>query len=234
MRKKTSRYILLLLWAISLCVLPLSAQRVHTVVTKPQTPPVKFYQGTSLGVEVGGVISYGLGSPILNGEVQLQTNLKNRFLPVVELGYGRTNAVGEDTNLKYVASAPYARLGMDYNLLFRKTHLPGYMYLGARIGGTNFSFDVSGPVMKDPNYGHISSMTIDYKGLSTKALWAEVVFGLRTKVYKGFAMGWAIRYKTKLSVTDNGKAEPWYIPGFGKNGSSSFNFTYSLIYHLPF
>ena len=52
------------------------------------TEPVPFYQGTSIGVEIAGLGSYLLGSDILNTEIAVQANLKNRFLPVIEVGYG--------------------------------------------------------------------------------------------------------------------------------------------------
>ncbi len=57
---------------------------------------------------------------------------------------------------------------------------------------------------------------------------------MKARIYKGFCMGWSVRYKRRLSITANENAEAWYVPGFGKNGETSFNFTYNLIYNLPF
>ena len=63
------------------------------------TESVPFYQGTSIGVEIAGLGSYLLGSDILNTEIAVQANLKNRFLPVIEVGYGKADAINDGNNL---------------------------------------------------------------------------------------------------------------------------------------
>ena len=114
------------------------------------TEPVPLYQGTSIGVEIAGLGSYLLGSDILNTEIAVQANLKNRFLPVIEVGYGKADAINDGNNLHYKTSAPYFRIGMDYNVFYKKTHLPGYLYVGLRYGMSSFSYDVDGPSMESP------------------------------------------------------------------------------------
>ncbi len=234
MKKKIARYTLLLIGIISGFSTTASAQKKVSLQLQETTPKQKFYQGSSIGWGVEGLIGKALGSPIFNTEVQWQVNLKNRFLPVVEAGIGSTNTINEETQLLYKAKAPYIRIGADYNFMYKKAHLPGFLYGGLRIGASSFSYDVEGPTLIDPHYGKTTSIPISYQGISTTALWTEVVLGLRTKVYKNFAMGWSVRYKKKLSTVEKQGIAPWYIPGFGKNGSSSFNFTYSFIYYLPF
>jgi hypothetical protein len=198
------------------------------------TEPVPLYQGTSIGVEIAGLGSYLLGSDILNTEIAVQANLKNRFLPVIEVGYGKADAINDGNNLHYKTSAPYFRIGMDYNVFYKKTHLPGYLYVGLRYGMSSFSYDVDGPSMTDPNYGGEISYPFAYSGMKSSASWLEGVFGLKVKIYKGFCMGWSVRYKMRMSVEGHDNSIPWYVPGFGKNAGSSFNLTYNLIYNLPF
>ena len=143
MRKRISRYISLFLILTSSCLLlsPLQAQKpgVHKATPaeikkedKKKAEPtesVPFYQGTSIGVEIAGLGSYLLGSDILNSEIAVQANLKNRFLPVIEVGYGKADAINDGNNLHYKTSAPYFRIGMDYNVFYKKTHLPVYLYV---------------------------------------------------------------------------------------------------------
>ena len=113
MRKRISRYISLFLILTSSCLLlsPLQAQKpgVHKATPaeikkedKKKAEPtesVPFYQGTSIGVEIAGLGSYLLGSDILNTEIAVQANLKNRFLPVIEVGYGKADAINDGNNL---------------------------------------------------------------------------------------------------------------------------------------
>lgn len=169
----------------------------------------------------------------MSSEIILQSNLKNRFLPTLEIGYGKTDVVNDANDMHYKTSAPYFRIGMDYNVFYLKPYLPGYLYVGLRYGMSSFSYDVSGPDMSDPNYGG-TTVPFSYSGMKSKASWLEGVVGIKVKIYKSFHMGWAVRYKMRMSITNHENSQPWYVPGFGKNASSSFNLTYNLIYNLPF
>lgn len=245
MKKKTSKYTLRLLILASswlLCLASGWSQQVHKAVPaqkkaeekKAAEEHVPLYQGLSLEWEIAGLGSYLLGSDILNSEIALRANLKNRFLPVVEIGYGKADAINDGNDLHYKTSAPYFRIGADYNIFHKKTHLPGYIYAGLRYGMSSFTYDVSGPDMTDSNYGGVNVVPYAYSGLKSNASWVEGVFGLKVKIYKGFCMGWSVRYKMRLSVKGHENSIPWYVPGFGKNAGSSFNLMYNLIYNLPF
>lgn len=236
MKKKISRYISLLLILNSLLLLPSSAwgQKKSKEELKADYKAAPLYQGSSIGLEVAGLASHLLGSDILSSEVILQSNLKNRFFPTVEIGYGKTDAIHDTNELHYKTSAPYFRIGMDYNAFYLKPYLPGYLYAGLRFATTSFTYDIEGPNMQDPNYGGIIQTPYVFDGNKSKASWLEAVVGIKVKIYKGFCMGWAVRYKMRMSVTNAENSEPWYIPGFGKNASSSFNLNYNLIYNLPF
>lgn len=242
MKKRTLSYILRLLILNSvLLTAPGAWGQVHKATPKvPVSQPQEekeqtpLYQGLSVGVEIAGLGSYLLGSDILSSELAIQANLKNRFLPILEVGYGKADAFNEGNDLRYKTSAPYFRMGMDYNIFYKKTHLPGYLYAGLRYGMSSFSYDVSGPDMTDPNYGGEISYPYAYTGLKSKASWMEAVVGLKVKIYKGFCMGWSLRYKKRIKVDGHENSIPWYVPGFGKNAGSSFNLMYNLIYNLPF
>lgn len=237
MKKKTSKYISLLLILNSLLLLPSSSawgQKKSKEELKADYKAAPFYQGSSVGVEVAGLASHLLGSDILSSEVILQSNLKNRFFPTIEVGYGKADAIHDTNELHYKTSAPYFRIGMDYNAFYLKPYLPGYLYAGLRYAMTSFTYDISGPDMYDPNYGGVLQVPYVFEGNKSKASWMEAVVGIKVKIYKGFCMGWAVRYRMRMNVTNTENSEPWYIPGFGKNASSSFNLTYNLIYNLPF
>ena len=88
--------------------------------------------------------------------------------------------------------------------------------------------------MKDPNYGGHITYPFSDNGEKSNAHWVEAVVGIKVKIYKRFCMGWAVRYKMRMGVDEHEKSVPWYVPGFGKNASSSFNLTYNLVYNLPF
>ena len=88
MKKKTLKYIsLFLILTSSLFLLPSHAyaQKKDKETLKAEYKASPLYQGTSVGIEVAGAGGYLLGGDILSSEIIVQTNLKNRFLPVVAM-----------------------------------------------------------------------------------------------------------------------------------------------------
>lgn len=244
MRKKTSRYILLFL--IISNVLFLHTSMLYSQNPEPVVKEVKkkigfdnkekipFYQGLSVGVNIADLGSHVLGSDKLSTDIMVQANLLNRFLPTVELGLGKVETISDETNIRYKTSAPFFKIGGDYNFYYKKPEQPGYLFLGFRYAFSSFSYDVEGPSMTDPNYGGQIEVPFSYTGISSNAHWLEFVGGLKVKIYKGFCMGWSLRYKKLFNVKKSENSEPWYIPGYGNNSSTNFSFSYHLIYNLPF
>ena len=236
MKKKISKYISLLLILNSILMCPTSGaaqsrkgrEKAKTAVETP------VFQGIRTSVDIAGLGSYILGGDILDTGIAIQANLKNKFMPVVEIGFGKTDTRNDDNDMHYKTQAPYFRIGLDYNAFHSKTHLPGFIYAGVRYGFSSFKYDVDGPDMKDTNYGGNVTVPYSYSGIKSNSQWMEAVAGLSVKVYKGFSMGWDVRFKKSLSIKEEEKSRPWYIPGYGKNASTCFTIHYNLIYKLPF
>lgn len=235
MRKKTSGYIIQFLIISSLLVCPMYAfPRKKNDKDKEKTENVKLYQGITVGAEVAGLGGYVLGSDVWSSEVMFQANFLNRVLPVVEAGYGKASTLSDATDIRYRTSAPFFKIGADYNFFHNKTHLPGFLYGGLRYGFSSFAYDVDGPDMTDPNYGELIKYPFSYHGINATVHWLEMVCGMRVRIYKGFCMGWSVRYKKRLTYTKHPNTEPWYIPGFGENAATGFSLSYHLMYNLPF
>ena len=111
------------------------------------------YNGMSVGLDLWGIGSSVFGGDFLSSEVAVDVNLKNRFFPIAELGYGSTDT-WSDKGIHYKSNAPYFRIGMDYNTLYKKQH--GHMLLvGLRYGVSSFKYDVDALGLDDPIYGGI-------------------------------------------------------------------------------
>lgn len=248
-KRRTSISIILLLSSIFLILsLPMKAQerkiRFKSEVEKEeaekklqekasQKENVTFFQGLSVGADISGLLNKAFGGDYQYGDISLQANLKNRYLPIIEVGYGKIDVTNEETNIHFSTAAPYVRVGMDYNMMSKKPHLPGYIYLGGRIGFTPMKYDYEAPTLIDPNWEGLE-IPIDYHDVKSNVTWFEFVVGLKAHVFKRFSMGWSIRYHSRLKMTKNENSEPHYIPGFGKGGRTNFGVAYNLIYDLPF
>ena len=231
MKKKISKYISLLLLLTSSLLLPTPAhaQKKDKETLKAEYKASPLYQGTSIGIEIAGAGGYLLGSDMLSSEIILQTNLKNRFLPVIEVGYGKTDVINDANDMHYKTSAPYFRIGMDYNFT-KKWYTGNRLYLGLRYAFTSFKYDISSPGFADPVWGN--EVPFVFNGLSANSHWGEIVFGIETRIWKIFHLGWNVRYKIRMSHSEAPQGSPWYVPGFGKYGNSCIGGTFNIIFDI--
>ena len=232
-KRLISTYIIALL-VLSNLLMPTSAHAQEIkILSEDKEEELPFYQGLMVGVDVSGLASKAFGSDAFSSEISIHANLKNRFFPVVEIGYGKTDTTGEETNIHYQTSAPFFRVGMDYNVFYKKPHLPGYFTVGLRYGFSSFTYDMQSPDLVDPNWGH-TSIPVTYNDVKSNAGWLELVLGMKTQVYKDFYMGFTVRYRARQNMKKHENTEPYYIPGYGRGKTSNFGITYSLSYRLPF
>lgn len=162
-------------------------------------------------------------------EGAIRINLKNRFFPTAEIGYGVCDYTSDETNLHYKTNAPYFRIGADYNFIKNKVS-GNRVYGGLRLAYTSFKYDIDGPAQEDPVWG--GSSPFQFYGLDSNFTWLEIVFGLEAKIYKSFHIGWTARYRNRLSQKENDRGNSWYVPGFGKNDTKCWSGTFNLIFDI--
>ena len=242
---------LLLLFCIGLPLLAQQQRPTHTPkrdLKKKETveiDTIPFYNGTYIGVDLYGIGSKILGGDLLSSEINVAVNLKNMFLPTVDVGFGTTDS-WSDTGIHYKSSAPFFRIGVDYNTMAKKKEKNSFLYVGLRYGFSHMKYDISSLAIQDPAFGGEmgnpsqedgiwgGSVPYDHPGQKATMQWFEFVAGVRVQIYKSFYMGWAVRMKYKLSASVSEYGNPWMVPGFGKYNSNNMGVTYSLIYKLPY
>lgn len=248
MRQKTLNYSFVRAICFVMLFVPgvsLYAQSSDSGKEKEKTEAVYFplYNGLTVSTDIYGLGASVLGSDFLSAEIAVEASLKNRFFPIVEIGYGTTDTSNEK-GIYYKSSAPYFRIGMNYNTMYKKGN-PNFLYVGFRYGYTSFSYDtgtisftddefggsISNPNITDPIWG--GSIPFNQKGLKASMGWIELLAGVRAHIYKDFYMGWSVRYRRKMNASLSDYGDPWYVPGFGTYDSNCWGLSYSLIYKLP-
>lgn len=189
---------------------------------------IKAYKGMQVSFDLVGPANYYYGYSWLRTEAQLKVNLNNQFFPVFTLGYAKCDDVTDGT--KYKTSAPYMRIGMDYNMRWKNQN-DNHLLLGLRYGFSSFKYDVNSPDIKDEIWGGTNE--VNYQNESSSAHWLEAVIGIQTKIWGPILAGWDFRYMVSIGVKENEHTKPYYIPGYGENNGPSFMFTYRIIYKLP-
>ncbi len=193
-------------------------------------PQEKAFQGIYLSGDVFGYIyPFFMKDKFYSTEAALAVNLKNRFFPVAEVGYGHSNMVSHLYDIGYRTQAPYYRIGLDYNVQY-KNGRPNYIYLGGRVGCTTFNYSVDAPALKDPVWG--DEVPVQFTDMPCRAIWAEAVGGVRAEIAKNFYLGWSLRYKIPLHKAPITNGGPWYIPGFGAGNKATLGATYTISYYF--
>ena len=224
-QSQISRYIsrLIVISILLLAFIPeaIKAQK-KVIVAKPDS--IAFFRGVSVSADGVGALQLAFGS-YGQYEVHVKANIKDQYFPVIELGYGKADADDVSTGLHYKTDAPFARIGMDFNLLKNK-HDIYRLYGGARYAYTSFKYDVSGKDVFDP----IWHSEAPYKVSDVKAYyhWLELVIGVDAKIIGPFHLGWSLRYRRRLLHKDGDIGAPWYVPGFGREGNTRLGGTFDI------
>lgn len=200
---------------------------------------VPWHTGTFVGIDLYGAGHHLLGSDYVGTELSLSTTLKHRFLPTIELGLGRTDAVNDLGQAYRSQPSPYLRVGVDYNTLYKKKSKENVLYVGLRYGLASFGYDLRSLPTENGNVPSLEdgywseNRAFHYEGLKGRMQWLELVFGVRAQVYKRLYMGWSLRMKYRTAASVSAYGNPHFVPGYGKFGHSAMGITYSLIYKLP-
>ena len=232
--KRTSSFVSRLI-TISLLLLvatTLTAQsRKGATAKKPaktESDSIAFFRGVAVSADVVGLAQLAF-SDYGQYEAALRINLRDRYYPVFELGYGTADTDNPTTNLKYKTSAPYWRVGFDFNIA-KKKHDAYRIYAGARYAMTYYKFDVAGEGLKDPVWG--DDVAYNIKGMKANYHWMEAVFGVDAKIAGPLRLGWSVRYRRRLFHNDGNIGNTWYVPGCGKQGGSRLGGTFNIIFEI--
>lgn len=189
-----------------------------------------FHEAT-LGFNFWDPVMRCLGQKYGGAEVWAELSLYNRFKPIVEIGFGSANDTPEDKNYTYKSSmAPYFRIGMNYNFLFKK--ITDYQFLvGLKYGFTSFSYELNNISMDAGYWGEPINFNIPSQKSTVGFM--ELTFGIKVKIYQNISMGWALKYHAILHESQNKHGKPWYIPGYGTRGTPITG-AFSIMYTIPF
>lgn len=212
---------------LALGALSASAQGLKQQSERPDT--TRFFRGLQVMADAVGPIQLAV-SDYGQYEAALRINFKDKYFPVFELGYGTANHEDDPvTHVAYKTSAPYGKVGMDFNIMKNK-HDIYRVYIGARYAFTTFKYDVASPVLTDPVWKDPAAIQLN--NISASYHWAELLFAVDAKIWGPLHLGWSVRYRRRLAHNDGDAGNVWYVPGFGKTGNSRLGGTFNIIINL--
>lgn len=186
------------------------------------------FGGVAVGADLVGFAMKGMGLKFANMEVCGRLNFLEKYFPIVELGIGDCKREGGENNNSFSTTAPYYRVGMDYN--FNKKVNGNRFFGGLRYAFSSYKFDFENPDFSDPVYGTTTPMR--FSDLRAKKQWLEVCLGVECKLWSIVRMGWNLRCKIKTKNVNPAYGEAWYAPGFGKNGNTTWGGSVNLMFDV--
>lgn len=205
-----------------------SAAQGKKPVAKQEADTVALFRGVAVSADLVGLVQMGV-SDYGQFEAAARINLKDRYFPVFELGYGKADASDIGTHLSYKTSAPYFRAGVDFNLM-RNKHDAYRVYGGFRYACTFYKFDVKGDGIQDPVWG--DDVPFGASGVKANYHWVEGVFGVDAKIFGPLRLGWSVRYRARIAHNDGTVGNTWYVPGYGKQGGTRLGGTFNIIFEI--
>ncbi|MBP3259663.1 MAG: hypothetical protein J6M01_01050 [Prevotella sp.] len=187
---------------------------------------IPLFRGFSVSFDVVGAAMLAFSD---HGEIggALRINLHDQWFPVFEMGIGRANHEKDVvTSITYKTSAPYFRIGMDWNIL-RNKHQSNRLYAGLRYAFTSYKVDVIRDQLPDPVWQSKAGFGVE--GLSCSMHWAEIVVGIDTRIFGPFHLGWDVRYRRRLVHKEGDLGNTWYVPGFGINDQDKLAANFNVI-----
>lgn len=185
---------------------------------------VPLFNGLSVGIDLVGPAQMIIGD-YGQYEASLRVNLKDRYFPVIELGVGRADYTDDATLVSYKTSAPFGRIGIDFNLLKDK-HDIYRLYGGVRYAFTSFKYDLGHPGVSDPVWG--DTAPYEAGNVDCSYHWLEFGIGVDARIWGPVHMGWSLRYRKRAAYDDGRLGKSWYVPGYGKSDGSALGGLFNI------
>lgn len=194
---------------------------------EPDTTPL--WQGMNVKLDLGNLV-YTLATTKAQRqqyEVAINCNLKNKYYPTLELGYGLSHDIAGGST--YQGQGGFTKIGVDLNPFRRGRNKYYSLLAGIRIGVGVQQFSLSDVKLNDSYWS--DDLTIDYPPTIRADCWGEICAGLQVQVVGPLTMGWYARIHF-LFTGSTGDHQPYYIPGYGCIEASNFTFNYYIGYRI--
>lgn len=168
-----------------------------------------------------------LAKPQQSQEIQAELGIHKFFL-VADFG---TSTILRGDEYTYQNDGTYWRVGADVNM--SKSWQENMIGLGLRYCQAQFSDRAT--FERELLDG--STQIFDLNNPDLRSRWAELVFKMRVKLWKGLSTGYTMRYQffEYTPGLEDSQLRPFDIPGYGKtNRPNSFQFDYYVGWRFDF
>jgi len=150
---------------------------------------------------------------------------------------GNENKTTDDDRVNFTTKGTYFKVGFDSNFYENWLDMENMVHLGLRYGVSSFSQELNSYKIYDtsgyfPPVLDVAAGT-KYDGLT--AQWAEVVAGMKAKLFNNVYAGFSVRLNYLVSEKKPDNFDNLYIPGFNRtyDGKFGVGWNYTITYFIP-
>lgn len=150
---------------------------------------------------------------------------------------GNENKTTDDDRLNFTTKGTYIKAGFDTNFYENWLDMENMIHIGMRYGVSSFSQELNTYKIYDTaGYFPTGSSVVSgkkYDGLS--AQWAEVVAGMKAKLFNNVYAGVSVRMHYLITEKKPSDFDNLYIPGFNRTYAGKFGagWNYTITYFIP-
>lgn len=189
----------------------------------------RWISSADVRADIFGPCSDAIGLGFTHYEAAARIGIKNKYFPIIELGYGTSDYTGESTGNGSKVSAPYMRLGVGYNFT-KPNHLDSRFTIGMHYGISSYTYDLSDPNFGDPVW--VAPLPLNLTNVDGSMHWLELVAGVETRLWKFVHAGWTARYKFRISQSRSDIGQPYIVPGYGVNDGTTWGATFFISFEI--
>jgi len=196
---------------------------------KEEAINIPLYQGVQVGIDIYSPMKFFI-SDTYGASVKADVNLKNKYLPTIEVGFAQYDKTSDAGN-HCTSSGQYFKLGVNKILSQNGPKAENIFFAGAHYGFSAFSYSLDNLTFNQNYWGNYEASFLNEKSVVG---WIELVVGVRVQVMGPISLGWSGQYKSALHVSNGANSIPAYIPGYGQNVKPNAAMAFHLYYKLPF
>ena len=195
----------------------------------------KSIYGLKIGMDLSKQIRM-LTEPDYKGLVLMgDYRLMDKLFVAFELG--TEDKLIENEVLNFKTKGSFIKIGANYNLYKNLEDLENEIYVGLRLGTSNFDHKLNSFKVYNTNQYWNQNEIVNYEEFQNlNSTWFELIFGFKAEVINNTYLGISLRLKRLLDQNEPPNFSNLYIPGFNKvleNNNIGVGLTYSLQFRIP-
>ena len=195
----------------------------------------KSIYGLKIGMDLSKQIRM-LTEPDYKGLVLMgDYRLMDKLFVAFELG--TEDKLIENEVLNFKTKGSFIKIGANYNVYKNLEDLENEIYVGLRLGTSNFDHKLNSFKVYNTNQYWNQNEIDNYEEFQNlNSTWFELIFGFKAEVLNNTYMGISLRLKRLLDQNEPPNFSNLYIPGFNKvleNNNIGVGITYSLQFRIP-